>query len=640
MQHRKDNIMKTKKIYNSKLIALIIVLILTVSSLLSACSTGEIASVIATPDAGVFDKDTDSATEEPEYTETQAPELDSDDVKTDFSETGTTTITLSNDEIGASGSGVAVTGSTVTILQSGTYSIIGTLDNGQIIVNSEDDGTVFLILNGVNIYSSNSAAIYVLNADKTVISLAEGTDNYLSDGETHVYADTEDDEPDSVLFSEDDLVINGSGNLTIDANFKHGIVGKDDLMIVGGNITITSVSDCIRGRDSIVVTGGIINITAGSDGMQSNNDDDSDKGYILVEDGIINIESENDGIQAETNVTVNGGEVNIIAGGGTQNIVVAENVNEQTKDQMATVKDAESTKGIKAVSLVQINGGVLNIDSHDDAIHSDDVVVVNSGTLTLSTDDDGIHADSDIIINNGYISIENCNEAIEAPVIIINDGEIRMNASDDGFNASDGTGTIGMPGNEIGNPNCALYINGGYIVVYSNADGVDSNGNIYMTGGILIAEGPQSTTNGTLDSDGEFIMEGGLLIAVGSSGMAESPEKGSTQNSVLYLYDTVQAAGEMIYIVSEDGEQVLAYAPVKEYQSIAFSSPELETGTTYTVYSGGVIDSTAIDGVHGEGSYSPGTVIGDFTVKDVLTVVGTQSRMQGGGGGGGFRPGK
>ncbi len=409
--------MKKKKIINNKIVALILGMVLVVSSMLTACTIGDSAAIITTPDAGVFEKTDNQAIEEPEYTATEAPALDSDDVKVDFSETEKIVITLSDDEIDVNGIGVAVTGSTVTILQSGTYSFSGSMSDGQIIVNSEDEETVFLVLDGVDINSSNSAAIYVLNAEKTVVSLADGTDNYLSDGVSHVFADTEDEEPDSVLFSEDDLVINGSGNLTIDANYKHGIVSKDDLIIVSGNITVTAVSDGIRGRDSIVIAGGNIDITADNDGMQSNNDKDTEKGYILIEGGIINIDSGNDGIQVETNVIVNDGEINILSGGGTQNIVVAEDVNEQTKDSLFTAEETESTKGIKAVSLIQINGGTINIDSHDDALHSDNIIEINNGTLTLSTDDDGIHGDNSIIINDGYIDIENCNEAIEGSVI-------------------------------------------------------------------------------------------------------------------------------------------------------------------------------------------------------------------------------
>lgn len=626
------------KANKNKLLAIFIALMLITASMLTACTTDGTASIVSTPDANIFAK----ASEETEISgvvETSVPELDSEDLQSDYSDNVTAYITLNGDEIETDGIGVVKTGNIVTIMNSGVYSLSGTLMDGQVIVNSEDEGTVVIILNGVDINSSDSAPIYILNAKKTIVNLANGTENYLSDGETHIFADAEDEEPNSVLFSEDDLVINGLGSLEINANFKHGINSKDDLIIAGGNITVNAVSDGIRGRDSIVVVDANIDITAGNDGFQSNNDKDEEKGFILIEGGIINIVSGNDGIQAETNVTVDSGEITILAGGGTQNIVVAQNVDEQTKDSALAVEGTESTKGIKANSLIQINGGKINIDSHDDSLHSDNVIVINSGILTLSTDDDGIHADNDIIINDGYINIENCNEAIESKVITVNDGEIRMNASDDGFNASDGTGTIGMPGSEIGNPDCALYINGGYIVIFSNADSVDSNGDIYMTGGIIIAEGPQSYTNGTLDSDGEFLIEGGLLIAVGSSGMAEAPESGSSQNSVLYLYDTVQPAGTMIYIVSEDGEQLLAYKPVKEYQSIAFSSPELKTGTTYTVYSGGSVDSSETDGVYDNGSYSSGTVVGEFTVSSTLTVVGTQSRQQGGMPVGGRGPG-
>ena len=73
-------------------------------------------------------------------------------------------------------------GSTVTITANGTYNISGTLNNGQILVNAPDDATVILLLNGVNITNSNSAPIYAMNADKVVITLADGTENAVTDG--------------------------------------------------------------------------------------------------------------------------------------------------------------------------------------------------------------------------------------------------------------------------------------------------------------------------------------------------------------------------------------------------------------------------------------------------------------------------
>ncbi|MBN2853165.1 MAG: carbohydrate-binding domain-containing protein [Clostridia bacterium] len=597
-------------------------LIMITSLLLTSCQNSKASASTVTP------VQTEAITT---VTSVKA-DYDMDDMQTEFNTEETSAITLSDQKIMYSGTNAVVTGSKITILSSGVYTINGSMENGQIVIDSQNDGTVFIILNGVNLNCMDGAPIYVVNAEKTVISLAEGTQNFLSDTTNYILSDIEDEEPNATLFSEDDLTINGTGSLTIDANYKHGINCKDDLVIISGNITVTAVSDGIRGRDSITVAAGNINITADNDGMQSNNDKDTEKGYVLVEGGTINIESGNDGIQAETDVIINEGDITVTAGGGTQNMVVAMSISEQEKDRMTVVEDTESTKGIKAGSTLIINGGNIDVDSHDDSLHANDTLYINAGNITLSTDDDGIHSENNITIDGGAINILNCYEAIESKVITVNGGEIRLNASDDGFNATDGTGSAMVPGMEVANSNCILSINGGYIVANTNGDSIDSNGNINMTGGVVIANGPMSPTNGTLDSDGEFYISGGLLIAVGSSGMAESPDAISDQYSLLYLYDTLQTAGTIIYIESETGEQILAYETSKDFQSIAFSSPGLEKGMTYKIYSVESMDSAKTDGMYENGAYSNGSLIGQFTISSTLTVVGTQSMHSQGGG--------
>ncbi|MDX1359053.1 MAG: carbohydrate-binding domain-containing protein, partial [Clostridia bacterium] len=375
----------------------------------------------------------------------------------------------------------------------------------------------------------------------------------------------------------------------------------------------------------------------------SSNDEDGGKGFIVIENGTISIECGNDGIQAATELIILNGDIKVIAGGGTQDIVVDADMNEQLKDSMPVIEETESTKGLKSTYLLVINGGSINIDSHDDALHSDNIIEINNGVMILSTDDDGIHGDNEITINGGYIDITNCNEGIEAKIITVNDGEIYINASDDGFNASDGiAGSMGMmmrPGNETAAIGIGLYINGGYIVIRSNADSVDSNADFIMTGGMIIAQGPESSTNGALDANGEIFIEGGLLIAVGSSGMAEYPGPNSDQISFLYVYDTVQQPGTTIAVESEDGEIVLVFTPDKVYQTLVFSSADLEIGKTYTIYSGGNAEGESTDGLYREGSYKGGTLVAEITLQSTVTVVGTQSRMDGPGGGG-MRPGK
>ena len=165
-----------------------------------------------------------------------------DDSDEDFSNVNNkASIKLNADSITLEGSGASIEESKITITSAGIYTITGDLNDGQIIVNAGDNDKVNLILNGVNISCSNSAPIYVLNADKTVITLEDGSENTIKDGENYVFEDSSSDEPNSAIYSKDDLTINGSGALTVTGNYNNGITSKNDLKVNGGDITIDAL---------------------------------------------------------------------------------------------------------------------------------------------------------------------------------------------------------------------------------------------------------------------------------------------------------------------------------------------------------------------------------------------------------------
>ena len=114
----------------------------------------------------------------------------------------------------------------------------------------------------MNISFASGAPIYVANAEKTVITLAEGTENIVSDGASYIFPDAEIDEPNAAVFSNDDLTINGSGSLTVNASYNNGITSKDDLLIAGGNVTVNALNDGIKGRDSLILLDGFISVNA------------------------------------------------------------------------------------------------------------------------------------------------------------------------------------------------------------------------------------------------------------------------------------------------------------------------------------------------------------------------------------------
>jgi Carbohydrate-binding domain-containing protein Cthe_2159 len=544
-----------------------------------------------------------------------------DDLSPVSDSSATSFIKLEGDSITVEGTGATVSGSVVTVTAAGTYRISGTLNNGQIVVNTEDEATVTLALNDVNITNTSSAPIYVKSADKVVITLADGTQNTVTDGASYVFESTESNEPNATIFSNDDLTINGNGSLTVNGNYNNGIATDDDLKITNGVITVNTVNDGIKGKNYIAVKDGTITVNAGGDGLQSNNDEDATKGYLLIEGGTLNITSGLDGIQAETQLTVNGGNINIVSGGGSA-------VNYELE---------ESAKGLKAVVDVTIAGGTIHIDSADDAIHSNNSVTINGGDITAASGDDGVHADTTLTMNSGSLVITKAYEGIESTTITLNSGSTTITADDDGVNGSggaDGSSLNMGPGQDrFGSSNAHLYVNGGYLYVDARGDGLDINGPIDMTGGTVIVNGPTMDGNGALDYANAFNLTGGYLLAVGSSGMAEAPSASSTQYVIMYNFDVQQVAGTLVHIETVDGTEILTFAPTKAYQSVVLSSPELTNGATYIVYTGGSSSGAAVNGLYSGGTYSAGSQIASFTVSGVVTTVGAAGRFGPGGGG-------
>lgn len=536
----------------------------------------------------------------------------------------TSLIKLEGDAITFEGTGATVNGNVVTITAAGTYSVSGTLNDGQIVVNTENESTVTLVLNGVNITNTSSAPIYAKSADKVVITLTDGTQNVVTDGASYVFESVDANEPNAAIFGDDDLTINGSGSLTVNANYNNGIATDDDLKITSGVITVNAVNDGIKGKNYIAVKDGTITVNAGGDGLQSNNDEDATKGYVLIEGGTLNITSSMDGIQAGTQLMVNAGNINIVSGGGS----------------IVNYELEESAKGLKAGVDITIAGGTLNIDSADDAIHSNNNVTINGGDITAASGDDGVHADTTVTMNSGSLVITKAYEGIESTTITLNGGSTSITSEDDGINGSggaDGSSLNMGPGQDrFASSNAHVYVNGGYLYMDANGDGLDSNGSIDMTNGTVIVNGPTNNGNGAIDYNGMFNLTGGYLLAIGSSGMAEAPSVSSTQYAVLYNFDTQQAAGTLVHLETADGTEVLTFAPTKAYQSIVLSSPALTNGATYIVYTGGSSTGTATDGLYSGGMYSAGSQIASFTASGVVTTAGAAVRFGPGGGGPSF----
>lgn len=246
-------------------------------------------------------------------------------------------ITLEETKITANDEkGLSVNDTTLTINAPGTYKISGRLSDGSIIVDTLQKGDVFLILSGVDITCLNSAPIYCKQVKNLYLVLDKDTVNTVTDGVSYVLPVGE-DEPDAAIFSKDDLFIMGEGSLVVNAKYKDGITGKDDVNIESGNITVTAKDHGIKGKDSLEIKGGTVTVNATGDGLKSTEDMDATLGFVEISGGKITITAGDEGIQAQTNVVIKGGEINI-----------------------TSVDDA-----VKAEQIVSVLGGTLDITTNE-----------------------------------------------------------------------------------------------------------------------------------------------------------------------------------------------------------------------------------------------------------------------------------
>lgn len=506
-----------------------------------------------------------------------------------------------------------ITGSVITISEAGTYRISGTLTDGQIIVNTEDETAVKLIFNGVNISCSNSAPVYIHKARKVIIFLSEGTQNYLSDGSTYILTDGE---PGAALFSNAYLAISGEGALNVTANYRDAISSDDELIINSGTISVTAADDGLRGKDYLYIRNGNITVSSKGDGLVSDNSSDPAMGFIEIDTGVFRITTtDGDAISAQTNININNGDFTITTGGGAGTITGGSTGpgGGGSSGYSGTI----SEKGIKAGETLTIIKGTININSADDALHSGLATTVNDGSLSLATGDDAIHSDGSVTVNGGTINVTKCYEGIEAPAITINGGDLTLASVDDTFNATKGAATEANDGS-------LLLINGGNILLNaSTGDCIDSNGNVTVTGGTVVAHGPASSPEVGADVNGTFKVTGGFVFYTGpnSGNMIETVSSSSTQNCIKATFSTTLAASTLVHIQDASGNNIVTYKTVRNVYYIVICSPDLKTGSSYSLYTGGTTTGTYSTGIYTGGTYSGGTLRKTFTLSALITNV-------------------
>lgn len=556
-------------------------------------------------------------------------EISTDDMDFEFSNNDTT---YDYDESEAKT--VADSEKTVKITAEGTYVVSG--EHESITVSAPDTAKVRIILKNATVSNTSGPAIYIEKADKVFITACEGTVNTLSDGTSYT-GDFKDTNIDGAIFSKTDLTLNGEGTLNITGNCKCGAVSKDDLIICGLNLTVKSTGCALEGKDCVKIKDAEITVSAGGDGIRSTNTEKSNKGFVYIETGNIDITSGNDGMQAATVLKAANGSIKITAGGGAAD--TKQNSGGRNMPGFGgstqTTDDEESTKGLKAGSLILIDEGDFEVSSKEDSFHSNGDIEINGGSFTAAAGEDGFHADNNLIINGGSITVSQSYEGLEGQKVTITGGNIDITASDDGINAagsSSSSSTGGRPGSS--DSNALITIGGGYIVVNASGDGIDSNGNVVISGGTVLVSGPADNGNGAFDYGGEATVSGGTVILCGSSGMAQGFSDKSEQASFMYTLDSSASAGSSAAVTDEKGNVIASFIPAKQYNNVVISTPSLKNGSSYKLVIGGTVSGADKNGFASSGSVSSAAQTLDIKLTGTTTTFGSGG-MSGGNMGGG-----
>ena len=496
----------------------------------------------------------------------------------------TATITLNGDSAKVSGNGAYYNDGSVVITGAGYYVFSGTLDDGNIVVDAYDSSKVFILLNGVDIYCSDDACLRVENAEKVFLTLAAGTENRMESGET--YSQTAlDDNTGGTIFAHDDLTINGSGNLNIVANYKHGVDANDDLKITGGTISVTAPEDGLHVNDSFRLANASLAIAAGDDAIHSDTD-------IYIESGTLLITECYEGVEAPI-ILVAGGDIMIYP----------------TDDGFNANGGSSGFGNFGGGGGM---GGGFGRSSRDGSTNSEDG---ESSVERPDFDDfDGEMPDFSEMFENGEMPTppdwsESDGKRPERP-----DGEMpEMGEMPDMGNQENAEASSDSEDTET-----YIRITGGSIMIINenaqDADGLDSNGSIYIEGGTILVSLNGNGSNNAIDygseSGGVAEISGGTIIAAGGASMAESFDSTSTQPSIAYT--TSAAAGTTVTLKDASGKELLTWDVPCSFTYLTLSCPGMTLGETYTLAIG---DSEE-----------------EVTLEESVTALGSSSGMGGFGG--------
>jgi hypothetical protein len=230
-------------------------------------------------------------------------------------------------------------------------------------------------------------------------------------------------------------------------------------------------------------------------------------------------------------------------------------------------------------------------------------ITIKNGTINISSTDDGIHSEASVVFDGGSTTISKSYEGVESMYIYMNGGNLDLTATNDGINTTKGTTSGGTESND----GSCLYVKGGILIANcTGGDAIDSNGNLEISGGTVIANGPNSGVEEAVDFNGTFKMTGGLFIGAGSSSnMTKAMSTSSTQVNLYISSPSLISSSTFLHIQNASGTDVLTFKPKNGGYKFLFSSASLTKGSSYSIYTGGsYTGGSSNNGLYTGGTYS------------------------------------
>lgn len=510
------------------------------------------------------------------------------DLEGTWEEDGATRISLSDDGCAVDGAGAVADGTTVTITAGGTYVLTGQISAGQVVVNADGE-KVQLVLDGASVTSADSAAILVRAAKKVWLTLADGTQNKLATSGS--FAEDDEFSIDGAVWCKSDLTINGTGALEVSSAEGHGIVCKDELALVSGDVEVGAVRHAVQAQDAACVVAGTWSLTAGTDGIHCGDDDDAEKGSVLIVGGTVSIDAASDGVDAANVLEVDGGEVTVSAGDDGLHSERALQVDG------GTVTVTKSYEGLEG-STVTVNGGVIDVTSSDDGVNAAGDPTGDSSAEATGVGASGPEAageQPEAPMGGGRAPAEGGQAPAEGGQAPAEGGQAPTDANGQAPTDAGGQAPADAGGAMDYYSTAQVTINGGKLTIQAGGDGIDSNGDLTVTGGETYVFGPVSDGDGSLDFAGTGTITGGVVMCAGSSGMAQNFGDASTQGSM--LVSASGQAGDAIQLADEDGSVVASCEARTSYSCVLVSAPGVESGKTYTLICGDASSEITMDGL-------------------------------------------